>query len=323
MRATKRAWLVLAFMLAWAARCQVAAGSDAQTAVQFTQVKQAPPSTADSNPMIAQAMAHLNQESALSVYSDALVIALRRVSASLASNGARFAMRAAGFLKQANAGGGFSMTTTMSSQRTRIDVLNSTTLVQCDLRRIVVLNNDAKTYTAESFDDLAPTNFVSSALAQAASSGHNGPAPVEKTETIAGMTAHQEVETMSLGAGGMTKTQETWYGEFSIPDQCNPTAASATNSSSSTQMPHIRVPLRVVGKLNMPGLSNLPSPPPGAPANTPTMPDLAALLTTRYETTSVKEIPYEASYFDVPSGYTQVPLPPPPPEQTPPPNLMP
>lgn len=74
-------------------------------------------------------------------------------------------------------------------------------------------------------------------------------------------------------------------------------AASTTPSAART----IQIPLRLVKHISMEDLPQMPKDMP----NGAQMPDIGALLSSRVETTAVKEIPYDPAAFEVPSGYTE------------------
>jgi hypothetical protein len=212
-------------------------------------------------------------------------------------------------------------TTTISGTRTRNDDGNGvSTIVQCDLRRIVTINDNTKTYTALDFDDMMKQ--MSTALAQAqtkageSSTKVNGTGnttvtfdekPDSQTQTIAGMTAHHAIDTITISmqgtgdcpSGSQTMTMDVWYASSPVKMSC-PTKMAApaapsgghgapclqnmmfqANNARSSQA---RIPLKTTMNFAMGPMS----------------------MGTTSTVTSVKTMPYDPSYFDVPAGYTKV-----------------
>jgi hypothetical protein len=210
-------------------------------------------------------------------------------------------------------------TTTISATRTRHDDGNGmSTIVQCDLRRIVSINDNTKTYTAVDFDDMMKS--MSNAMAQAqAKSGNtsttvNGTGtttitfdekPDDQTQTIAGMTAHHAVDTITMSmqgtgdcpSGSQTMTMDVWYAPSPVKMSC-PTKLAAPQSmgnrspcmqnmmiqANNMRSSQARIPLKTTMNFAMGPMS----------------------MGTTSTVTSVKTMPYDPSYFDVPAGYTKV-----------------
>lgn len=238
--------------------------------------------------------------------------------------------------------GSTSETKTVSSIRTRDDNGDTSTIVACDLKRVIHLDNKAKTYYSLTFDEMVQQMLaVQKAMASKVRGMQTPPPsgtmppikgsgditlsvsdqPDGQTKTILGMTAHHDVETLSVKGTGTgdcasfsgSMTTEQWY----IPNEL-PTLAC------SLPMP--------------PALANMPRPgaPPNPMAGNPCMSkfnveahakshaDRFALqesvtmnlggghFTTHTDITSYTKMPYDPKFFDVPAGYTQIQPPPPP-----------
>jgi len=187
-----------------------------------------------------------------------------------------------------------SSTTTISSQRTRVDYEHISIIAQCDAGKLITMNRDAKTYFVTSLD--SSDELTRSALAQsiAPSQVHIDRQPDDQVQTIAGMQAHHEVETFSA-PGIPSASQDKWYALSDMTNGCS--------ESGQTMSGNIEIPLRLERKVD---LSTLPFQMPKT--NMPGF-DLAEMLTTRVETTSVNKILYDPTFFDVPAGFTRVPPP--------------
>jgi hypothetical protein len=185
-----------------------------------------------------------------------------------------------------------SSTTTISPQRARVDYEHISIIAQCDAGKIITLNHDAKTYFVTTLD--SSDALISAAVQQNASQAmvHIDHQRDDQVQTIAGMQAHHEVETFSA-PGIPSATTDKWYALSDIPNACS--------QSGKIMSGNIEIPLRMERKVDMSTM----------PFQLPTMPglDIASLLTTRIETTSISKIAYDPAFFDVPSGYTQVPPP--------------
>jgi hypothetical protein len=183
-------------------------------------------------------------------------------------------------------------TTTISPQRARVDYEHISIIAQCDAGKIITLNHDAKTYFVTTLDSsdalLAAAVHQNAAQVQV----HIDRQKDDQVQTIAGMQAHHELETFSA-PGIPSATTDKWYALSDMPNACS--------QSGQIMAGNIEIPLRLERKVDMSTM----------PFQLPTMPgiDIATLLNTRIETTSISKIAYDPAFFDVPSGYTQVPPP--------------
>ncbi|HLJ84510.1 MAG TPA: hypothetical protein VKT51_10090 [Candidatus Eremiobacteraceae bacterium] len=227
-----------------------------------------------------------------------------------------------GILKMFGAGKNASSTstTTISAERTRHDDgKGNTVIVQCDLKRVVNIDDNAKTYSVLNFDDMM--NEMSAAMKAAqAKSGSPAPKingsgsmtfsfdekPDDQTQTIAGMTAHHAVDTMTMTSTGtgdcpsasFSMSMDVWYAPSPIKMSCpmklpsaapsghaaNPCMQNMMVQASNVRGTQGRIPLKTVISIPMGPMT----------------------MTTTEQVTSVKTIPYDASFFDIPAGYTKV-----------------
>ncbi|HEY7981547.1 MAG TPA: hypothetical protein VID19_08670 [Candidatus Eremiobacteraceae bacterium] len=217
-------------------------------------------------------------------------------------------------------------TTTISATRTRHDDGKGvSTIVQCDLRRIVTVDDNTKTYTVVDFDDMMKQ--LSTALSQAqAKAGESASTvhgtgnttvsfdekPDSQTQVIAGMTAHHAVDTITISmqgsgdcpSGSQSMTMDVWYASSPVKMSC-PTKMAAPQVPARGSSPCMQ---NMMFQAN-----NVRSSQARIPLKT-TMSYGAGPMTFGTTTTvsSVKTMPYDPSYFDVPAGYTKVePSPPP------------
>jgi hypothetical protein len=185
-----------------------------------------------------------------------------------------------------------SSTTTISPQRARVDYEHISIIAQCDAGKVLTLNHDAKTYFVTTLD--SSDALIAAAVQQNASQVqvHVDRQRDDQIQTIAGMQAHHEVETFS-SPGIPSATTDKWYALSDMTNGCG--------QSGQIMAGNIEIPLRLERKVDMSTM----------PIQLPTMPgfDIASLLNTRIETTSVSKIAYDPAFFDAPSGYTQVPPP--------------
>jgi hypothetical protein len=215
----------------------------------------------------------------------------------------------------------FEATTTVSPTRSRTDVGTISTIIQCDKQQIIVLDNVAKVYTSRSFSDslndadqgsgfgpfTADTQDLSQQVVQ--------PQPDDGTETIAGLVSrHELVTTPTVTGFGSAKT-DYWFADIPMANACaaipqQPGLASVPQSAAAASA--IRIPLRSVQWSEMdfsgpPAASPSPSASPSSAASPSHYQDpvLETPGIAWIETTSVTNLPYDASYFDVPAGYTQ------------------
>jgi len=220
----------------------------------------------------------------------------------------------------------FEATTTVSPSRTRTDIGTLSTIIQCDKQQIIVLDNAAKVYSTRSFSDslddadagpgfgpfAADTQDVSQQIIQ--------PQPDDGTETIAGLVSRHELITVPTVLGfGAAKT-DLWFADLPMPNAC----ASMPQQPGLTFVPRaaaasstIRIPLRSVQWSEMDFSGSPAAPPSPSASQSPSASPSPAASPSHYqdpvlqtpgiawiETTSVTMLPYDASYFDVPSGYT-------------------
>lgn len=240
------------------------------------------------------------------------------------------------------------VTTTVSTLRRRIDDANITILVQCDLGRLVTIDNAAHTYSVKTFDELATEGAAAVATdasgKEAQSTDCKAPTATvdhstdDQTDTIAGMTAHHKTETTiytfppgcvpkpdkASGVPDMSQqkwTTERWYAASDVPNQCAvPVAGNARDQQVAST---VEIPLRIIRKVDMSAMQSeldakLKAMPPNPYMQSSGVLDvlshLSNMMTFTTDTQSVKQIPYDASSFDVPAGYTQTesgPTPPP------------
>lgn len=227
-----------------------------------------------------------------------------------------------GILKMFGAGKNASSTstTTISAERTRHDDgKGNTVIVQCDLKRIVNIDDNTKTYSVVNFDDMM--NEMSAAM-KAAQAKTGSPAPKingsgsvtfsfdekpdDQTQTIAGMTAHHAVDTLTMTSTGtgdcpsasFSMSMDVWYAPSPIKMSCpmklpsaapsghaaNPCMQNMMVQASNVRGSQGRIPLKTVMSMPMGPMT----------------------ISTTEQVTSVKTIPYDASFFDVPAGYTKV-----------------
>ena len=212
-------------------------------------------------------------------------------------------------------------TTTISSQRTRHDDgKGKAVIVQCDLKRIVNIDDNAKTYSVVNFDDMM--NEMQAALKQAESKQANQPAinghgnmtfsfdekPDDQTQTIAGMTAHHAVDTITMTSTGtgdcpnssFSMTMDVWYAPSPVKMECPMKLPSAAPPSSGHGGNPCMQNMMVQANNVRGSQSRIPL------KTTMSFPAGPMTIGSTEEVTSAKTIPYDPSYFDVPAGYTKV-----------------
>jgi len=181
-------------------------------------------------------------------------------------------------------------TTTISSQRTRVDYAQTSIIAQCDLGKLITLNREKKTYYVTPL-------ATGSALVSNGMPGDPTAIHVQierttdtKTQTIAGLTAHHVVETLTaIGVSAPSVSTDKWY---AISDVVNGCARPGEPAGS-----YIEIPLRLEHKVDT---STSPVPLPTGMGL-----DIAKLLTVRVETTSVSKIPYDPALFEAPPDYVE------------------
>jgi hypothetical protein len=222
-------------------------------------------------------------------------------------------------------------TTTISTTRTRHDDGKGNSLiVQCDLRRIINVNDNTKTYSVTDFDDVMKQLATAMAAAQAkagtpppSATKINGTGSTtismdektdDQTQVIAGLTAHHAIDTITISTKGTgdcpnmseSMTDDVWY------------AASPIRMSCPTKMPPPpAMPSGPGGQGGNPCAQNL-----AFQANAvksaqsriilkstmglPAAQKAGFNVSTTTLVTSLKTQPYDPAFFDVPAGYTKV-----------------
>jgi hypothetical protein len=233
-----------------------------------------------------------------------------------------------------------SVTTTIGPARKRIDddSNNTSQILQCDTKRIIHVDNTAKTYWSMTFDQMKAAMAASEAQLAAQMKGRtpppaqSGPAqpPIEgsggltlsvdtvndpNTRQILGMTAHHVTETISGTSNGtgqcpngtLTMSNDEWY----IP---NP----VTFSCPLPRMPPPPAPPMPQGgpKGANPCMSTFQFQASGKAHTTDrfaliqdTTMNIGFKITTHEEVTKYGTQPYDPSFFNPPAGYSQVSAP--------------
>lgn len=222
-------------------------------------------------------------------------------------------------------------TTTVSAFRTRRDDGKGTsTIVECDLSRIITIDDNAKTYTVVSFDDEMKNLAAALAKAQAAAKAAT-PAPASttmtgtgrtaitfdekpdsQTQVIAGLTAHHAVDTITISEQGTgdcptfseSMTDDVWFAPPPIKMSCPtklavPAIPSAPGQSSNPCAQNMMIQANSVRSAQSRILLKS------------TMAVAAAQkagfnVSTTTLVTSLKTQPYDPAFFDIPAGYTKV-----------------
>jgi hypothetical protein len=237
-------------------------------------------------------------------------------------------------------GGGSSETTSISATRERIDSGNTSRIVQCDLKRVISLDNNAKTYYVMTFDQMKAAMAAEEAQMRAQMQAHGYPtpppatsaAPIQgsggltlsvntvndpNTQQILGMTAHHVTETISGTANGtgqcpngtLTMTNDEWYVPtqvtFSCPLPRPPTPPmmpppNAPHGGAAANPCFSSFQMQASGKAHTEDRFALKQ---------DTTIDLGVKITTHEEVTKYQIGPYDSSLFDAPAGYSQVPPP--------------
>ena len=208
----------------------------------------------------------------------------------------------------------FEATTTIAPARTRTDVADISTIVQCDKRQVIVLDNTSKVYTTTSFDEMKD--------ADAASFGPFGVGPLDTaqetvafqpddgTETIAGLVSHHEMISSPSAIGFADAKTDLWFADLPMYNACAALADSGAGlvPSAAVSASTVRIPLRSVQFSEMDFSAPTPAPSPSPSNSAPAGRYHDSVLDTPgiawIETTSVTQLPYDAAYFDVPAGYT-------------------
>jgi len=205
----------------------------------------------------------------------------------------------------------FEATTTIAPARTRMDVDNVSTIVQCDTQQVIVLDNTDKIYSVRSFSDSLKDADNGSPFGPFgtpdATQQTVEPQPDDGTETIAGLLSHHDLITAPGGFG--TAKTDLWYADVPMMNACA-SAPQLTDAgvvaATAIGQGSVRIPLRSVQWSEL-GYS-APAPPLPSPASSAAPvsyhdPMLETPGIAWIETTSVTRLPYDASSFDVPAGY--------------------
>lgn len=244
-----------------------------------------------------------------------------------------------GILKMfgAKGAGSTSTTTTISANRERIDDSSGTSeITQCDLKRVIHLDNNAKTYWSATFAEIQA--YEQQAMQQAASrmqaqpqhtpSG-TAPPPIQgsgsvtistnvvndpQTQTLFGMTAHHEILTITVSdngtgqcpSGSMTMTNDEWYVPKVISFYC-PLPKPPIPPMPRGGIPHGN-PMSnpCFSRFQAEAKGKAESGPHFALKQTSTMDFGGYKITSHEDVTQYQVMPYNASFFDVPAGYSQV-----------------
>ena len=208
----------------------------------------------------------------------------------------------------------FEATTTIAPARTRTDVADISTIVQCDKREVIVLDNTSKVYSTTSFDEMKDTDPASSGPmgGDALDSAQQTivPAPDDGTETIAGLVSHHEMISAPSAMGFADAKTDLWFADLPMQNACaavTPDPGAALVPLSAVSASTVRIPLRSVqwSQMDFSAPTPAPSPATSMPATAYRDPVLDTPGIAWIETTSVTQLPYDATYFDVPAGYTR------------------
>jgi hypothetical protein len=242
-------------------------------------------------------------------------------------------MNLPGFLKMimGHKGDQPATTTTISTSRTRRDDGRGTSqIVECDLRRIITIDNNAKTYSVVDFDDEMKQVAAALARAQAQAKAATPPPvttktngtghttisfdekPDDQTQVIAGLTAHHAVDTITISTQGtgdcpnfsQSMTEDVWFApspvKMSCPTKLAPPPAMPTGmgQSGSPCAQNLMLQANSVKsaqpRLLLKSTMSLGGQKAGMTFTTTTL------------VTSLKTQPYDPAFFDIPAGYTKV-----------------
>ena len=221
-------------------------------------------------------------------------------------------------------------TTTVSTSRTRNDDgRGNSVIVQCDLRRIININDNNKTYSVLDFDDAMKQATAAIAAAEA-KAGTPPPTTTKvngtgsttismdektdgQTQVIAGVTAHHAIDTITISMTGtgdcpnmsQSMTDDLWYAESPVKMSC------------PTKLSPPAMPSGMGGKGGNPCAQNLAfqanslksAQPRIVMKSTMGLPGAKQAgfnVSTTTLVTSLKTQPYDPAFFDIPAGYTKV-----------------
>ncbi len=229
-----------------------------------------------------------------------------------------------------------STTTTIGPSRERMDSPDNTSqIIQCDLKRIIHLDNNAKTYYAMTFAQIqAQMNAAAQQYQHQMNSTTPNPHPAPastiqgsggltisvttvndpNTQQILGMTAHHVTETITGTANGngqcpngtLTMINDEWYIPNPVTFSC-PMARPVMPAMPPPPAQHGGGPAAnpCLGSFQMQASGKARTEDRFALRQDTTL-DLGVKITTHEEVTKYATQPYDPSFFDVPSGYTQV-----------------
>jgi hypothetical protein len=253
--------------------------------------------------------------------------------------------------------GSSSTTYTLANGNGRVDEGDTTTITQCDLKRIIHLDNKARTYYVATFDEMMNQQAAEARAAMAGGNAAHHPTPNPKatatpqtkgsgsmnisvsevpddqTQTLFGMVAHHLVSTVTMTFtgtgdcknGSIQMVSDQWWVPNELPAACplpvrpmmppqggappgspqgggSPCISNVSAMATIKAHPQNRFILKETTSVSF-GSPSQPSPPPNS----------KGMGTTHEDVTSYQKMPYDASVFEVPTGYTQVPPPTPPP----------
>ena len=229
-------------------------------------------------------------------------------------------------------GKGTSETETIAATRQRQDNGNTSQIVQCDLKRFVHLDNGAKTYYIVTFDQMKAAMDQAMAKYQAEAAHQTMPpqpsvSPIQgsggitltvntvndpNTQEMFGMTAHHITTTITgtengtgqCPKGQLTMTSDEWYVPTPITFSC-PFPRPSIPPMPVGNMPHGGGGNPCMGSFMAQATGKARTQDRFALKQDTTM-DLGVKVTTHEEITKYQVVPYDASMFDPPAGYTQV-----------------
>jgi len=234
---------------------------------------------------------------------------------------------------------GSSETTSISATRERTDSGSTSQIMQCDLKRVIHLDNNAKTYYVMTFDQMKAA--MAAAQAQAAAEMHQhgyatvppqpSGSPIQgsggftlslntvndpNTQQIFGMTAHHVTETITGTANGtgqcpngtMSMTNDEWYVPTPVTFSCPIPRPQVPAMMSPPGAPHGGAANPCFSSFQMQASGKAHTEDRFALKQDTTL-DMGFKLTTHEEVTKYQIGPYDPTLFDVPAGYSQVPPP--------------
>src|SRR4029077_2845741 len=130
----------------------------------------------------------------------------------------------------------FEATTTIAADRTRMDVATISTIVQCDLNKVLLVDNASNTYSVAALDataDAAANSPMDTTFGGQPDPDQTtaDPQPDDGTEKIAGLLAHHAIFTSpAAGSFGGSHKTDLWYADVPVPDRCSATANRITRA---------------------------------------------------------------------------------------------